>query len=245
MVQNIKILLFVLIASITSAQHLKVEYEKINKSFAHPKGVSESEKKALAEFGKPQKEILFYADGDSFYTSLPQKAITNQTEKIKVDDKVTKVSSEVFMMTATKIYHHKDREGLYQYKEFRGEEFYHYAEPKYKSIDYKEESEMIQNYLCKLVEVTFENGQLIKIWYTEDVPVSTGPYSYIHFPGLVLRVESDNFLIYATKVNNEAKEKDVEKINPNIAVYEEADYNKKMQEMNEQSKTPLERKIRL
>ncbi|MFC7347993.1 GLPGLI family protein [Chryseobacterium zhengzhouense] len=245
MLQNIKITLLVFITSIMPAQHLKVEYENINKSFASAKDVSESEKKALDEFGKPQKEILFYANGNSFYTNLPPKAIVNQKEKVKIDDKVTKVASEVFIVAKTKIYHNKDKEGLYQYKEFRGDEFYHYAKPKYKSIDYKEETEMIQSFLCKLVEVTFESGQLVKVWYTEDVPVSTGPYAYIDFPGLVLKVESDNFLIYATKVSNEATEKDVEKINPNFTVYEGADYSKKMQEVNEQAKTPLKREIRL
>ena len=57
----------------------------------------------------------------------------------------------------------------------------------------------ISGYKCKLAETT-HNSNLIRAWFTEDIAVSDGPLIYNGLPGLILKIETPDREIYATKI---------------------------------------------
>lgn len=61
--------------------------------------------------------------------------------------------------------------------------------------------EIILGYHCKLVKTKFR-GRNYKIWYTKDIPVSSGPWKFFGLPGLILKVENDDrlFEYMATRI---------------------------------------------
>ena len=237
--------------SIYSAQHLKVEYENIElqdppTSF----GVSkEFQEKLKAERKKPQKFFLYYANGESLYKSVPRKSFVNNAGDLRVDEKTISHNREVYKDIELKVYKPKGAKGVYVYQNFLDirEEFYGYKDTKFSSIDYKDETITIDKYHCKLVEVSFPNNPSAKtkVWYTEDIPISAGPNAFNIFPGLVLRVESPQYINTAVKISNEAKLSDLEKINPKLPVYKEEEFYKKMKEIRERRSKVTKEEIRL
>lgn len=246
----ILVTLFLADNSFYNAQYLMVEYENINLQNQNLVGVSKEFQDKLNTVHKsPQKFFLYYADGASFYKSIPRKSFTNNAGDTRKDERTVEHKREVFKDSELKVYRPKNAKGIYGYYRFPdiNEEFYGYKESNFSKIDYKEETLTINKYLCKLVEISFKGAPntVYKIWYTEDIPISAGPAGFNVFPGLVLRVESPQYIETAIKISNEAKLSDVEKINPQLPVYKEEDFDKKMKEvMEKRSKTTTE-EIRL
>lgn len=65
---------------------------------------------------------------------------------------------------------------------------YIYQEADYK-LNWKLQSEqkMIHNYICKKASLFF-GGRLWEAWFTEDIPISDGPYKFHGLPGLILEI---------------------------------------------------------
>lgn len=216
---------------------MKVEYEFINKQQSPYENSSlseESKTKAKELNGKPQKYVLLYLDGNSFFKNINtldgfSKELSRTSEQ-KGNTKLEKVNSECVEFADTKIFHHKNEKGFYQYHKFHDEELYHYSEPKVESINYTNETSYVDIYKCNLVEVTYNNGFIAKIWYTEDIPISSGPYAFGNFPGLVLKVKTANMMIFATKVSSFENEKEMETINKKLTVYNDDDFQRKRNE---------------
>ncbi len=70
------------------------------------------------------------------------------------------------------------------------------------------ETKKIQNYLCNKAtsikkEVnskgTFE--KLVVAWYTLQIPIEQGPRGYGGLPGLILELQEDKIIYYATKID--------------------------------------------
>jgi GLPGLI family protein len=63
------------------------------------------------------------------------------------------------------------------------------------------ETMQIGNYICKKATTDFR-GRLYVAWYTEQIPVSAGPWKFNGLPGLILKVEdqSGDVKFYAEKV---------------------------------------------
>jgi GLPGLI family protein len=74
---------------------------------------------------------------------------------------------------------------------------------------------------------------IYKIWYTEDIPIVAGPNGFNVFPGLVLRVECDIFVLTAVKISNDGKLSDIEKINPKLKIYKNEELDAKMKDVME------------
>jgi GLPGLI family protein len=112
-------------------------------------------------------------------------------------------------------------------------------------IEYKDETLTIENYLCKLAIIKIGNITS-QVWYTEEIPVSAGPFIYNNLPGLVLKIERPNFLCYTTHVSNDFDEKEVKKMDTQLKIYQGEElklklkeglekmrnYNKELTEMN-------------
>ena len=43
----------------------------------------------------------------------------------------------------------------------------------------------INNYLCKNAQ-TYFRGRVYEVWYTEELPISLGPWKFNGLPGLIL-----------------------------------------------------------
>lgn len=222
------------------AQNLKVEYEYVNKQDLSEYSTESSDafkSQAQAQLKKPQKQVLYFHNGNTFYKNIATERFENEKERKKVDERTTSITKESFVIKPIKIYHKKNDSGFYQYQNFGDEEYYKYYAPKFSKVEYKNDVELIEKYTCKLAEVTLSGGGLVKVWYAEDFPVSAGPYVYNSFPGLVLKVESPNFIVYATKISNEGKETDFEPMNPKLKVLDQEKDQDKIQEiMKEASK---------
>ncbi|MEA1850692.1 GLPGLI family protein [Chryseobacterium sp. MHB01] len=229
-------------------QYLKIEYERTDLQDISSSTMSKEYNDKVKEARKkPQKNFLYYANGNSFFKNIPRASFIHDAGKTQIDESNVTVKKEVFTDFEIKIYHLKNEKGSYQYQNYPriNEEFYGYVEMNYKKINYKDDILKIDNYFCKLVEVTLINDQIAKIWYTEDIPISTGPAGFNTFPGVVLRVESPSYVMTAVKISNDAKESDVEKINAKLRVYRGDDFTNKMKEVRELNSKPILQEIKL
>lgn len=246
-VLSINVLLF---CNLIYSQYLKVEYQKIDLSTHKLNGVSKEFQDKINQNNKvAQTSFLFYAEGNALFTTVPKDSFTNNAGDKRKDEKTVIHKREVFKGTEIKIYTPKNTKGIYVYYNFPDikDEFYGYADTKFSKIDYKAATIVIDKYLCKLVEVSLEAvpEKTYKIWYTEDMPISAGPFGFSSFPGLVLRVESPDDVITAVKISNETKLSDVEKMNPKLKVYRNEELNKKLEEVRELRSKGTKEEIRL
>ncbi|MGC4128363.1 MAG: GLPGLI family protein [Bergeyella sp.] len=237
------LMLSLFVTTFFNAQILKVEYEKVKIGVGKDMERLPEQVRArmIEEAKKPEKTVLYYDKGNSFYTSV-------EPESRKELDKTVNEESETKTVTKTynyvripvRYYHNNGEDGIYSYHKIGDEEFYSYSKPSWKNIEYQNETQEIDNFECKLAEVQLSNGDVAKVWYTEQIPVSSGPLSYHNFPGLVLKIEAPSFTIYATKVSNEGKPSDLQKIDPKLKVYSGEEWEKKRVEM----RTPQTRTTR-
>ena len=66
--------------------------------------------------------------------------------------------------------------------------YYQYEEPKIKfNWNLLEGSKKILNYECKKATVEFA-GRIYTAWYTNDIPISDGPYKFEGLPGLIMEI---------------------------------------------------------
>ena len=247
-----KILLIFIICcySFLSAQYLKVDYERTDLIDVNLSGVSKEFQDKVNENRKvPQKFVLYYADGNAFYKSIPRASFSHNAGDTRKDENTVVHKREVYKDDELKVYYKKNDKGIYGYYNFPDlkEEFYGYKESKFSKIDYKNETIQIDNYPCKLVEVSFEHmpATIYKIWYTEDIPIVAGPNGFNVFPGLVLRVECETFVLTAVKISNDGKLSDVEKIDPKLKIYKNEELDSKMRDVMERVGKTTTEEIRL
>ncbi|MFC3159633.1 GLPGLI family protein [Chryseobacterium arachidis] len=192
-----------------SQEKLKVNYEAVfhmKTSFGGEASLAESVKKEILEKIENQnkqakKYVLYYSDGNSYFTK------DNFNDKSFND----KQADEYFKV--------KDKNGFFRLNDFKVEEFYGYYPDNNFEIEYKDETLKIENYTCKLA--ILKNGKSVsRVWYTEEIPISVGPFNYNNLPGLVLKVETPNYLCYATHISNDVKPTDLKKMDPNLKVYQ-------------------------
>lgn len=186
---------------------VKVHYETLNKPKVNWNGfenMPENYKEAIRkhaedEAKKPEKFVLYYYDGNSFFQKDPDIKLSLKEQK-------------------TEFFRLKDKEGLYDLSDYIVEEFYGYYPMDNVSIEYTDETKTIENFNCKaaIYKIGHEES---KVWYTEDIPISAGPYNYYKVPGLILKVENSKFLCYATSVSRNVDKKDIKKMDSTLKVY--------------------------
>ncbi|NHN25204.1 GLPGLI family protein [Flavobacterium jejuense] len=90
-----------------------------------------------------------------------------------------------------------------------------------------DDEKKINNYLCKSAQITFR-GRSYTAWYTEQIPIFSGPWKFNGLPGLILSV-SDKKGIYKWEVKSitypyKGKEIDLKKININNPKFKSISY---------------------
>ena len=211
-----------LIINFSIAQNLIVEYDLIRNTTTsdNPNYSEEFKEKILEREKKPEKYILHYADGQSYFESLPIPDVKNErAPQIMGPNKV--YQTEISTVRQVKVYREKGSDFYFQYIIKDEREAYDKSKFSPTNQNYKDETQTINKYHCKLVEINNPKGEIVKIWYTEDLPISAGPFRYANFPGLVLKIEATNFVMYATKVSSNLEKVEVEKINPKYPIYED------------------------
>lgn len=190
-----------------SQTFVSVNYESVVKPVINFNGFklpesqkAEIERQILQNAQKPEKYILYYNDGDSFFHRDPNDKLSTSEQK-------------------TEFFRLKEKKGIYELSDYIVEEFYGYYPMDNVSVEFTSETQMIENYNCKLALYKIGDDES-KVWYTEDIPVSAGPYNYYKVPGLILKVESPNLLCYATNVSKYVGKKDVKKMDSKLKVYE-------------------------
>lgn len=204
----ITILAIIFCSTLTYSQiSVSVSYETINtpkinyNGFNFPESQkAEIERQILQNAKKPEKYVLYYDDGNTFFQRDPNEKLSSRGQK-------------------TEFFRLKDKKGLYELSDYIVEEFYGYYPMDNVSIEFTSETQMIENYNCKLALYKIGDDES-KVWYTEDIPVSAGPYNYYKVPGLILKVESPNMLCYAVNISKNIDKKNIKKMDSTLIVYE-------------------------
>lgn len=213
------ITLFIFCCSWGFSQEVQVHYEIVRStSLADNVGQSENFKEKIKEQEKnAEKYVLYYTNGDSFFKSDFPEDITHNNAPVIIGTQ-TKYLKETSHRVPVKIYHLKREDLYYQYSESEGEQFYKAKASSFNNINFTDKTAKIENYACKMATATNASGITIQVWYTEEIPISTGPFTFGNFPGLVLKVEHPTYLMYATKVDNKVNQKEIEKMNPKFPI---------------------------
>lgn len=207
---NKYITIFALIFSSTliySQISFSVTYETINKPKINYNGFNfpesqkaEIERQILQNAKKPEKYVLYYDDGNSFFQRDPNVKLSSRGQK-------------------TEFFRLKDKKGIYKLSDYIVEEFYGYYPMDNVNVEFTNETQTIENYTCKLALYKI-GGDESKVWYTEDIPISAGPYNYYQVPGLILKVESPNMLCYAVNISKNIDKKNIKQMDSSLLVYE-------------------------
>lgn len=133
---------------------------------------------------------LITKDEYSYYKSEFLNTVKGETEneegEIIIDNnKNIDLSYEIFTNTKTKELTENKFENLFLKKHFSIYEDY----PIFK-WELQKGSKKILKYNCKKARITFR-GRTYNVYYTEDIPISIGPWKFNGLPGLILSVEDE------------------------------------------------------
>ena len=74
-----------------------------------------------------------------------------------------------------------------------------------------DETKTILGYHCKKASGKTERGSDVEAWYTEEIPVSSGPETFNGLPGMILQVDinKEEFVITAVSIEKSADKKEL------------------------------------
>ncbi len=222
-------------------KNIKVDYEMVKTldNNALPNLPEEVKVKLIAELSKPEHHILYLGKSNSFYTNVSSDEVTLNKNKSKAENN-TKTVSTKFKNAAIKYYKSNDNDSIYIYHQSKDEEFYEIKVPKWQEINYFAGTTTIDKFECKLAEVTLSDKSIVKVWFTERIPFSAGPLVFSGFPGLVLKVETPTYVIYATKISDDIIDSDIKNRDPKLKAYKGQMLVDKMKEVEIKRTTPTE-----
>lgn len=152
------------------------------------------------------KGLLYVSNEESYY-----KTIFDNTQKTeKIDDEsiiIPAIEGEYFSEVYMDLKNKKLYENLFE----------RYAVKKYFSVyekipimqwEFINETKKINIYNCKKAKTNFR-GRNYNVWYTEEIPISVGPWKFNGLPGLILSVEDSEGIYkwYAKKIIYNYKDK--------------------------------------
>ncbi len=193
-----QLLLFLLAVSpfVTAiAQHNEgiVSYDqKIN---MHKRLQDESMKAMIPEF-RTNKMQLSFRGSESLYKAAEQPA----NEESDNSDGNGNTVRMVIRVPQNETYRNYDLQKNVEIRELAGQKFL--VEDTLKRMPWKltGETKKIQNYDCmKATMINKANNQPIVAWFTEAIPVPSGPAGFGGLPGLILEVDvNDGDMVYKT-----------------------------------------------
>jgi len=146
---------------------------------------------------KPDKKVTFNEEKDVATINLQ---IPDSIHPFIITDfKKRKIISKVFLTDT----------GIGNYQE------YHVVEPFSIKWNLQQDEIKINNFVCKKA-TTYFRGRNYTAWYTQQIPVTAGPWKFSGLPGLILRIEDNSHEVsfLAEKIIFPFKKK--LKINPTI-----------------------------
>lgn len=192
--------------------------DEINLKIEYNEYMSQHPKITMKSIGK-----LFVSKKYSYYKSEPIK----NKEKIKNEEGGETIildSNDDDLLSSEIIVNKKENtltERLYENLFLKK---YYAVTEKTPSMQWKilNEEKKINNYICKKAQVSFR-GRTYTAWYTEKIPVFSGPWKFNGLPGLILSI-SDNDGIYKWEVKTitypyKSKEIDISKVVINSKKY--------------------------
>ncbi|MCW1147023.1 GLPGLI family protein [Flavobacterium lacisediminis] len=165
--------LFVSFFCFSQDNSLKVEYYET---------VQQNSEIIIKKSGK-----LYFSKDYTFYKSEFIKTESNGSQKksdvININNGKNKDFSEILINNKNKTLVERLYENLFLKNYYSVNE----AKPQMKWIILNEQKK-ISNYNCKKAKTTFR-GRTYEVWFTEKIPVSSGPWKFSGLPGLILSVE--------------------------------------------------------
>lgn len=190
------IFLLVCISLQTVAQNYKVTYLA--------KGVKELKKDTLSSSIEEKAILLIKNSSESFFFSslfeinnhFYKKIEENEKKQVSIDpyeylDSLNTLTYPSFLEDeyVTKL----DNTGSYQTWTKVGIEAFQYKQKNIYHWVLGSETKVILGYTC-LQATTELHGRTFTAWYTEDIPIMSGPHKFSGLPGLILKVESTDKL---------------------------------------------------
>lgn len=152
---------------------LKISYNASSKHFNNWKNA------------EVEEHILLINGNNAIY----QSSINMKIDSLKATNKFSAASSPYFTYNTYAL----EIEGnnlTYYNTIFRDE--YQYEE----TLDFKwqlsDEIKMVNGYSCKMATVNYGNRDWIA-WYTQEIPISFGPYKFGGLPGLIIKLYDDTY----------------------------------------------------
>ena len=160
--------------------------------------------KTMIPHFRTNKYLLVFADGQSFYKM--QEAEPDVTETNNGGGIVMKfggANSEYYRNLGTRKEIDK--------KELAEKEYV--IEDTIRSIKWKlaDDTKSILGYTCKKAIGKTERGSEVEAWYSEEIPVASGPDVFCNLPGMILLVDINKgeFVYTATELKKTVNVKDV------------------------------------
>ncbi len=197
------LLFFVFISSFINAQQsIRITYEsKIIYPDSYLRTFSESQKE---EFNEAQKRPYYATVTNNGEESLYVSVNRKKDEVIAGKDTGNDYNIDKGIILKTpkswRLTNFKEKVIIYNVI-IDEKEFYYKKQTVEPQLYFSDKTLYIDKYLCNnAYRVNPKNNDTIKYWYTKEIPLDDGPSSTMGLPGLVLKIESQSFLEYATKV---------------------------------------------
>lgn len=190
------IFLLVCISLQTVAQNYKVTYLA--------KGVLELKKDSAASFIQENAILMIKNSSESiFFSTLFEKKdqLYKSIQEIEKED--DSIDPYIYADSLSKISYPSFLEDEYISKLDNGGTYQTWTNLGIEAFQYKQkniyhwvlgpETKVILGYTC-LQATTELHGRTFTAWYTEDIPIMSGPHKFSGLPGLILKVESTDKL---------------------------------------------------
>lgn len=191
------------------AQNFKIRYEQTKKFDSQIEKLNQIPDPKLREQIKQQLLAPTYYELSLKNSVSLYKEIQNDKGDYSSENKNPNIKVMVVKNESTGIYQDFKTAEYVSGHNFFGKDFY--IKDKVVKLDWKisDETKKIGNFNCKKATTTYE-GKEVEAWYSEEIPVSVGPYVFNGLPGLIIQVNYDELTYNAISVEK-IKELSIEK----------------------------------
>ncbi|GAA0729113.1 hypothetical protein GCM10009430_38900 [Aquimarina litoralis] len=149
---------------------------------------------------------LDYDSGKSLYYPKDEIKDYEEPQTIEVEGEKYNITAKIFRNFDIVYFNQIDDIQISQLHA-SGEDYVVSEELKRYSWEILDQAKKIDSYNCRLATRIDEYGYEVKAWYTEDIPLSTGPAGYHGLPGLILELEYGFKHVTVKTISFEAKSK--------------------------------------
>lgn len=196
--KKIKYLILIFVSTFCLAQTINVNYTE--------KRIISAEKlEKIKEFGADEEAIkphiykLSYSQGISFYvndvnTRNVNTTSTSEKEEIKDDiKKIEKKTNKISLTTLEKWYYKEINNKIMLFNLYNAEKLWNGKDVLLNwNWQITNETRTISNYKCRKATSNY-NGMSFTAWFTDEIPINTGPDKFDGLPGLILYVGTPYF----------------------------------------------------